>query len=231
MLPNLGIIVRISIGVIILTGAIIIVRRLNLPTCSAIQQYFDAMDWHAWICFVLAFAIATVLFLPGSILTVLAGPAFGPWWGTAYVMFGAMIGVTGAFFISRNLAQNYVSRKLDSKHWFKRLRSQLNQNGLSFMLFARLVPFFPYNGLNYACGILPIRPIHFILGSAIGMLPGVFTYVYLGYAIGCAYIEKNMVLPTAVRQNLTLIIVVRIFLAFAGFWLTRKRSNADNKGV
>jgi len=64
----------------------------------------------ASIFFVLVYAAATVLFVPGSILTIAGGVLFGPVWGTLWNLSGATLGATLAFLIARYLASDWVSR-------------------------------------------------------------------------------------------------------------------------
>ena len=92
----------ISAGLLI--GAVALgIRLLGLPRCGAIAAYFDAMDWHTSLCSFVAYVFATVALLPGSILTLVAGMAFGAWQGFVIVVVSAMFGITLTFFIARHL--------------------------------------------------------------------------------------------------------------------------------
>ena len=130
--------------------------------------------------FMTLYAVATVLFVPGSILTIAGGALFGPLWGTFYSLTGATLGATLAFLIARYLASGWVARKAGGR--VKQLVEGVEAEGWRFIAFVRLVPLFPFNLLNYALGLTRIRLSHFIVTSYICMLPGAIAFTYLGYA-------------------------------------------------
>jgi uncharacterized membrane protein YdjX (TVP38/TMEM64 family)/rhodanese-related sulfurtransferase len=130
--------------------------------------------------FVLAYALATVLFLPGSILTLAGGALFGPLWGTLYSLAGATLGASLAFVIARYLAGGWVERHSAGR--LDRLRQGVAAEGWRFVAFVRLVPLFPFNLLNYVLGLTGIRLSAYILASFVFMAPGALAYTYLGYA-------------------------------------------------
>ncbi|MBF0152202.1 MAG: TVP38/TMEM64 family protein [Magnetococcales bacterium] len=130
--------------------------------------------------FVLLYALATTLFMPGSILTLASGALFGPWLGTSLSLIGAGIGSGTAFLISRHLAGDWVARR--SGNMAKRLLAGVEAEGWRFVAFARLMPLFPFNLLNYALGLTRIRFDHFLLTSVICMIPGATAYAWLGFA-------------------------------------------------
>ena len=153
------------------------------------REHFDAQLLAQWIedagaagplLFILIYAVGTVVFLPGSVLTLAGGALFGPVLGTLYNLIGATIGATLAFLIARNLASDWVERKTGGR--LKRLQEGVEQQGWRFVAFVRLVPLFPFNLLNYALGLTRLRLMHYIIASFLFMLPGTIAYTYLGYA-------------------------------------------------
>ncbi len=128
----------------------------------------------------LMYAIATVLFLPGSVLTLAGGALFGPVLGTFYNLTGATIGATLAFLVSRYLASDWVAQRTGGR--LKQLINGVEGEGWRFVAFVRLVPLFPFNLLNYALGLTRIPLLQYIIASYICMLPGAIAYTYLGYA-------------------------------------------------
>jgi uncharacterized membrane protein YdjX (TVP38/TMEM64 family)/rhodanese-related sulfurtransferase len=129
--------------------------------------------------FMLVYVIGTVLFLPGSVLTLAGGALFGPVAGTFYNLTGATLGAALAFIIARYLASDWVARKAGGR--MKQLLDGVDAEGWKFVAFVRLVPLFPFNLLNYALGLTRIRLLHYILASYLFMLPGALAYTYLGY--------------------------------------------------
>ena len=92
---------------------------------NAQQLLEDALDWidtlGPWgpIAFTIIYILATVLFLPGSLLTLGAGFLFGPLSGSIYVSIGSTIGATCAFLVGRYLARGWVSKKIAGNEQFK----------------------------------------------------------------------------------------------------------------
>ena len=179
---------RLVIGVVVLLALIAALRTFTVPDCATIQQ--KMADWGVWapIIFFFVYVIACVAFIPGTIVTLMAGLAFGAWWGTALVSLSSMAGAIISFLIARYLARDAVESFLGKQAWFNKFRASVEDNGFNFMLFVRLVPLFPFNGLNYASGLVPIKFKDYALASWIGMLPGTFVYVYLGET-GCKLID------------------------------------------
>lgn len=127
-----------------------------------------------------AYLFATVLSLPGALLTLAGGALFGPVWGTFYSLTGATIGATAAFVITRYAASDWVKRRAGG--WLLSLMDGVEKEGWRFVAFVRLVPLLPFNLLNYALGLTRIRLAHYVLASYVFMLPGALAYTYLGYA-------------------------------------------------
>jgi len=130
--------------------------------------------------YMVARSVGAVFFIPGSIMAIAAGVAFGPFWGAIYNLISSTIGAVLAFLVARYLASDLVRQK--SKGCIKRVIEGVEAEGWRFVAFVRLVPLFPYNGLNYALGVTRIKLSHFTMASLICMIPGDIAYVYIGYA-------------------------------------------------
>lgn len=146
----------------------------------------------AWgaIAFIGLYILATILFLPGSVLTLGAGVLFGVGAGSVYVMVGATIGATIAFLIGRYLARGWVARRLAGNDKFRAIDQAIAREGLKIIFLTRLSPIIPFNLLNYALGVTQVTLKDYILGC-FGMIPGTILYVYIGSLAG------NLAGPTA----------------------------------
>jgi uncharacterized membrane protein YdjX (TVP38/TMEM64 family) len=134
----------------------------------------------AWLIYVLTYIVATVLLMPGSILTLAAGFVFGLPLGVALVSVGSVLGASAAFFVGRFMARDWVSHRIADLPRFRALDSASRHDGFTIVLLARLSPLFPFNLLNYGLGITGVHFKHFLAASWIGMLPGTVLYVYIG---------------------------------------------------
>jgi uncharacterized membrane protein YdjX (TVP38/TMEM64 family)/rhodanese-related sulfurtransferase len=147
---------------------------------AALQGWIDGAGALGPAVYMAVYALATVLFLPGSVITLAGGALFGPLWGTLYSLTGATIGATAAFFIARYLAAGWVSRKASGL--IKQVIDGVEAEGWHFVAFVRLMPLFPFNLLNYVLGLTRISPMQYVIASYVFMFPGAFAYTYLGYA-------------------------------------------------
>ena len=147
---------------------------------AALQQQVERAGPAGPLLFMLIYALATVLFFPGSVLTLAGGALFGPIWGTFFNLTGATAGAALAFLLARYLASNWVEQKTGGR--LKQIKDGVEQEGWRFVAFVRLVPLFPFNLLNYALGLTRIRFLHYLVATYICMLPGAIAYTYLGYA-------------------------------------------------
>jgi uncharacterized membrane protein YdjX (TVP38/TMEM64 family) len=123
--------------------------------------------------------LATVLLVPGSLLTIGAGLLFGIVRGTVCVFVAATVGATAAFFLARTVARGPVQRRIEADPRFARIDRAIGSQGFRLVLLLRLSPIFPFNLLNYALGLTAVRPRDYIVAS-VGMLPGTLLYVYAG---------------------------------------------------
>lgn len=134
--------------------------------------------------FILLYVGATVAFLPGSVLTIGAGAAFGLWKGFALVSAGATLGASAAFLVGRHLIRERIEKRLKGYPAFAAISGAVGEQGWRVVLLTRLSPVLPFNLLNYAFGLTRVGFGEYVLASWAGMLPGTFLYVYLGAAAG-----------------------------------------------
>lgn len=156
----------------------------KLISVDKIQNTVDSYGALAPLAFIFFYALITIFFLPAAPLSIAAGALFGTLLGTIYTVIGASIGAIAAFFFARFLGQDFVERFL--KNWFKKIfayNEKLAQNGFQVVLFLRLVPLFPFNGLNFALGLTRVSFRDYALATAIGIIPGAFAFVYFGSSL------------------------------------------------
>ncbi|MBL8962336.1 MAG: TVP38/TMEM64 family protein [Gemmatimonadetes bacterium] len=135
------------------------------------------------IVFMLGYLVATVAFIPGSLLTLAAGAIFGIARGTAFVFVAATAGATAAFLVSRYLARGMVEKRIAGNPKFASIDRAIASQGRRIVFLLRLSPVFPFNLLNYALGLTRVRLGDYVTAS-IGMLPGTLLYVYYGKLAG-----------------------------------------------
>lgn len=135
------------------------------------------------IAFAAGYILATVLFVPGSLLTLAAGALFGLVKGTLIVMLAASVGASAAFLIARYLARDRIARRVRDDARYAAIDSAIGRAGLKIVVLLRLSPVFPFNLLNYALGLTSVRFVDYLV-ACLAMLPGTLLYVYYGRVIG-----------------------------------------------
>ena len=172
--------VRLLMLAVLVTAIGVAVHYRGALNTQALESWVQQFGAAGPLVFMAIYALGTVLFFPGSVLTLAGGALFGPVWGTLYNLTGATLGATLAFLIARYLASDWVARKASG--WMKQLMDGVEKEGWHFVAFVRLIPLFPFNLLNYALGITRIPLLHYVVASYLFMLPGALAYTYLGYA-------------------------------------------------
>jgi uncharacterized membrane protein YdjX (TVP38/TMEM64 family) len=130
-----------------------------------------------------AYIPASLLFVPGLLLTLGGGFAFGLVRGTIAISLGSLAGASAAFLVGRFLARGFVETLVARSPTFRAIDQAVAEEGFKIVLLTRLSPLFPFNLLNYAFGLTQVRFRDYWLASWIGMLPGTVMYVYLGSAV------------------------------------------------
>jgi len=175
----------VAIVLLIVAAAVVAAKLLPIG-----QWFLSFLEWidglGAWAPALVAagYAVATVLFVPGSVLTLGAGVLFGPVVGTIVVSIGSTLGACGAFLVGRTVARRSIERKVAGNPKFAAIDEAVGRQGFKIVLLTRLSPVFPFIFLNYAYGLTKVPFWRYALASWIGMLPGTFMYVYLGSALG-----------------------------------------------
>jgi len=132
--------------------------------------------------YVLIYVAGTALLVPGLALSFIGSLLFSLWEATLWTWLGATLGATLAFLIAKWLGRDFVDGMLGGR--LKALDDRLRDHGFTGLLILRLVPLFPFNALNFGCGLTAIRTRDYVLATAIGILPGTFIYQYLFKTLG-----------------------------------------------
>ena len=167
--------------VVFIVGMLVAVALLPVTDWLSISAtWIEAHRTVSWLVYVLTYTVATVLVIPGTILTLAAGFIFGLPVGVLLVSAGSVSGAACAFIVGRFLARDWVTRRIAHLPSFSALDKATHHEGFLIVLLARLSPLFPFNLLNYAFGLTAVRFRDYVLASWIGMAPATVLYVYIG---------------------------------------------------
>ncbi len=176
-------------------------------TPEILRDYFMMLGPWAFVIYILAYTVRPIVFFPASLMTPLAALLFGPIYGWALAYVGAILSATVAFLIGR-----YFGKKLKFTGFIQKYKEKLENNGFETVLFLRLVPLFPFDFVNYACGLSNIKYRTYLIGSLIGIIPGLTAYIFLGGSLANPY----LIIPT---------IIAFIGLSLGARYLKKKKNN------
>lgn len=164
------------ISVVVLFRSLPIGELLDL-----VQQRVDMLGAWGPLVFGLAYFAASVLFVPGSALTLASGAIFGLGVGFITVSLSSTTAAAMSFLIARHLARRKVETLALRHRTFGAIDRAIAQGGWRIIALLRLSPAVPFSVGNYLYGLTPVAFWPYVLASWIAMMPGTFLYVYLGY--------------------------------------------------
>ncbi len=131
------------------------------------------------IVYMILYAVNTVTMIPPiAFISFIAGFLFGKVWGAVYLLGGALLGTSAAFFIARTLGRNVIKKILRGRG--RKLDAILRRRGFATVFFLRLIPVVPYEMLNYFSGLSAMKFRHYFTATLLGSVPWVVAIVYFG---------------------------------------------------
>lgn len=171
-----------AVVALLVVGALIYVAR-SAPFLGAVEETENVVRrWGTMsiVIYPLLVMAATVLLLPGGILSLGGGFFFGLWWGTLLVLVGNLLGAAVAFFVGDKLGRKFVRKRILRDPRWAALDGAIGKHGPRIIFYSQLNPLFPTSLFNYLYGITKVRFWECLKWVALGRLPGVFLYCYLG---------------------------------------------------
>ncbi len=151
--------------------------------------------WRAAAIYIVLYTIRPLILFPATLLTVASGLVFGPWLGILFTIVGENASANFAFLIARWLGRNWIDdlEIARLKAWDEKIRD----NALMSVLLMRLL-LLPFDVVNYGCGLTSMRQRDFFLGTLIGIMPALITFVLLGGAGASGVENRGLMLGAAV---------------------------------
>lgn len=171
----------------------------------------DFVDRHAFLAplgFMLIYAIAIALSLPGgAILTIAGGFLFGIVAGTVYAVIAATLGATVVFLIARTALGDSLRQRAGPA--VRRMEAGFRENALNYLLFLRLIPAFPFWLVNLVPAFLGVPLGTYVVATAVGIIPGTLVFASVGNGLGTVF-------ETGGRPDLGIIFKPDIILPIIG---------------
>jgi uncharacterized membrane protein YdjX (TVP38/TMEM64 family) len=176
-------VVKIAVIAILVGGSIwLLIAHSEWFTEPALVKA-QVIQWGAWgpIVYMLLYAVGPSFLVPGAVMTIAGGLAFGTKWGSVYSLIGGDAGALIAFAAGRFLGRSFVERIVGER--FESMLRRIAKHGFQIILYLRMVPVIPYNALNLLAGASPITFHDYFWATMIGMIPGTILFAFLGDAL------------------------------------------------
>jgi uncharacterized membrane protein YdjX (TVP38/TMEM64 family) len=172
---------RLAVLAAMIVAALVVAVTNDGFSLEGIRGTIDDLGMAAPLVYVLLYAVVTVLLLPGTPFTVAAGLLFGPVLGSVTALVGATLGATLSFLVGRLVGRSAVEQLAGRR--VQAIDEFLSTRGFIAILLVRLIPLFPFNVVNLVCGVTALRLRDYVLGTAIGIIPGTVLLAALGGTI------------------------------------------------
>lgn len=126
--------------------------------------------------------VASLFFVPRTLLALAAGLVFGLWWGMLWAMLGSVAGAVAGFLVARYIHAGFLARANPQR--LMALLQRVEVGGWRVVALVRLVPIIPHSLSNYALGLTRLGLASYVIGSLLGQLPLTVAYADLGAAGG-----------------------------------------------
>jgi len=193
---------KISLFIVIVLLVIFLAYQFGLidllTNISALRAYLENLGWRGYVIFILLSVIVAVFLLPGQVLAIVGGLAYGGLIGGALTVIGASLGATLSFIIGKYVARGYIIQRFGNDPTFQKIEKGVRENGLSFLIFTRLVPIFPFAIQSYAYAMTPMSVKKFSLISFLTMMPASFIYAFMASEIVAKGVSMSLLLELTV---------------------------------
>ena len=212
--PAWGRLVAIALACAALAAAWRYTPLSELVTAERIIAWARAVRGMPWApaAVVLVYTPAAFILFPRPLLNLLTVIAFGPWLGFLYGMAGILLSALATYYTGRIMRPKSVERLAGEKS--NHLRKVLREHGLAAMTAMRILPGPPFALEGIIAGAMRIKLWHYMVGTFIGMVPGVLATSVFGHQLTRALED-----PSSINWWL----VAAVLAVLAGLtWLVRR---------
>ncbi len=172
----------------------------------------------------LVYVALGILSFPVTLIIMATIVVYGPLWGGGYALAGTVMSAATLFFIGRFLGKNIV-RKL-SGSLINSINQYLSQAGLTAVIVFRIIPIAPFSLINLIAGISAIRLRDFLLGTLIGILPGI-----IAIALVADRLSQSLRQPDIMNFSILTAVIVSLGIGLFGLrkWIKRRHTKTQQQ--
>jgi phospholipase D1/2 len=194
---------------------------LNPETLKVTAQAIESYPLTPLIV-VAVFSIAGLLAFPVTLLIVTAALTFGPVWGSLYSLIGSVLSALLGYGVGHYLGRNSVQKLAGSS--LNKLSRRLAHHGMLAVVTVRIIPVAPFAVINLVAGASHIKTRDFILGTVLGMLPGI-----LGITVFADSLVRTVQEPDPAQIGLFITIVLVVFSVMLGLKMLLNRKQDEEE--
>lgn len=165
-----------------------------------------------WLLLLIAllYIVALMLMFPLTILVMVTGLLFGPWWGLLYATVGTLSSSAVSFWVGRVLGEAPLKRY--SGTYLQSLSRYMSERSMRAMIIINLLPLAPFTFTNLMAGAFGLPFPRYLLGSAIGIIPGLAVVTLLGGQLSRMLMAEQMT-EVWLAAGIAVVLVVLIMVA------------------
>ncbi|NOU06189.1 MAG: TVP38/TMEM64 family protein [Hyphomicrobiaceae bacterium] len=207
LLQRYGLVAALGAALLVVGGVIFANgwhRQLKIENVVALRDTFQSFltsnKTLSLLVYVLAYAVAVSLSLPGAlVLTLSGGLMFGWLVGGLAAVVGATIGACVIYFVARTALGDTMARKAGPM--VQKLSAGFKENALSYLLFLRLVPAFPFFLVNLVPGLIGVPFRTYLIGTFFGIIPATLAFASVGAGFDSVLADAKVQHAACVAQK------------------------------
>lgn len=176
---------------------------LNLSAMVAIAQQLRALPF-TFVLVLLAYIAGGLLMVPVTLLIAVTGIVFGVHPGTWYAIAGTLASAAAGYAVGALLGRDAVRNLLGNR--INRLSFRLARRGILAMVIVRALPLAPYGMVNIIAGASHLRLRDYLIGTLLGMLPGILLTTTFAHNLMVAIRNPN-------QQTVGVLLIIVLLLA------------------
>ena len=166
--------------------------------------------FNAALIYVVFYTVRPLILFPASLLTIASGLVFGPLLGILFTIIGENASANFAFALARWFGRDLVAAREQEGSLAAKWDERLRRNGLVTVLIMRLI-YLPFDLVNFACGLTSMRQRDFAVGTFIGILPALVSFVLFGGVASASNENRILTLTLAVVFFFLGLVIARLF--------------------
>ncbi len=219
-----------SIKLLALVGAIGVLAALwrftplyQFTNADTLLQMLSSIEGSPWapLAIVAGFVIGGAVLFPVTVMIAVTAAALGPWIGLGSALVGTLASASLLYLVGRIIGIGPVQRMLGPR--LRRIQNKIVGNGVIAVVLIRMLPLAPFSLVNMAAGASGVRFRDFLIGTVIGMAPGLIAMSVFGAQIADLLRQPSWADVALLLFGIMVWVAFSIAAQFVVTWWSRRR--------